>query len=422
MKVVGFTPYSHQRAVIEALSDEKGKPLRGQRITVKSSRQKGKSLLVCNLLVWAAASTYRGSVFCLSPTLKQAKSLYKTITDAAPKGFVVGSNSTDLTITLKNKATISFKSAEQGQALRGYTADFLCIDEAAFISDDVFYTVLPWIDVKNASCCLFSTPFTRSGFFYEWYSRGFEEGSGYKTIDWTDPAFKDDIDLLLPPERLEEYRRMLPRNQFKSEYLGEWLDDDGSVFVGFRECVAYHALTEGDKVFVGIDWGAGGEGDRTVVSIITKSGHQIALRYWNDLSTTQQIEAVFSALYPYEKQIVSITSETNSIGTPLTDLLRDRLPAQLRSKLRGFTTTNKSKDDIITSLQVAFEQKTITILNDPTQLRELGVYAAEYNPTTKTVTYNAPRGLHDDTVIALALANYSRVSKLNNAVYSYSFI
>jgi hypothetical protein len=59
---------------------------------------------------------------------------------------------------------------------------------------------------------------------------------------------------------------------------------------------------------------------------------------------------------------------------------------------------------LVAHLQVAFEQAKISILGDERQTDELGYYEADYNPKTRVVTYNAPRGLNDDTVVALMIS------------------
>ena len=48
-KYIGFTPYLHQKSVIEELRDAKGT---GKVVVCKSSRQKGKSFMVANLLLY----------------------------------------------------------------------------------------------------------------------------------------------------------------------------------------------------------------------------------------------------------------------------------------------------------------------------------------------------------------------------------
>ncbi|MFA6046568.1 MAG: hypothetical protein WC718_16405, partial [Phycisphaerales bacterium] len=52
---------------------------------------------------------------------------------------------------------------------------------------------------------------------------------------------------------------------------------------------------------------------------------------------------------------------------------------------------------------LAFEQGQIKILPEPTQLAELQAYQAEKLPSGM-IRYTAPQGMHDDTVMALALA------------------
>ena len=99
-------------------------------------------------------------------------------------------NAADYEIRFINCSAIYFKSAEQGEALRGYTADFLCIDECCFISDDVFYTIAPWADAKQAPVLMVSTPFVKEGFFWNFYNYGLERNNNTVTINWSDNIYK----------------------------------------------------------------------------------------------------------------------------------------------------------------------------------------------------------------------------------------
>jgi hypothetical protein len=93
--------------------------------------------------------------------------------------------------------------------------------------------------------------------------------------------------------------------------------------------------------------------------------------------------------------------------------LKERLQLSTRNKVNGFNTSNSSKAEIVSDLQVAFEQRQIEILDDEKQLRQLSAYSAEYNPRTKNVFYNAPQGMHDDICMALMLSynGYKTVNK-----------
>lgn len=399
----GFTPYNFQRDVINQLC--KTEQYRTKRIVVvKSPRQKGKTITVSNILLFYAINHNKSKNYCISPTLKQAKDIYRTITNAiSASGIVKSSNASDLIIKLINGSTISFKSAEQGtDALRGFTCSgIVCIDEAAFIDDDIYHTILPWTDYYKANILITSTPFVKNGFFWDYLNYGLEHSHNTVTVDWTDPMYKEEMDRILSPEQLEEYRRILPKNVFKTEYLGEFLDDDGSVFVNYKSCIEKNSIQPTDRLYVGIDWGNGGGNDDTVITMLNQYGKQVYLEYKNNLTPNEQLNWLEGVLKPLRNQIVVVRPELNSIGTPYSDLLRQRLQTV---NFSGFNTTNKSKNDIVGQLQVAFEQGNIRILPDEKQERELSYYAAEYNLKTKTLTFNAPNGLNDDICIALMLA------------------
>lgn len=416
---VGFHPYAHQRAVIDAIGKSK---CSYKTVVVKSSRQKGKSFMIANILLYFALNWNKTKNICVSPTLKQAKNIYKTIMDAIEKtGIVKNSNATDLEITFINRSNIRFLSAEMGESLRGYTVTgILCIDECCYISDEVFNTIKPWVDYNKSPILMVSTPYVKEGFFWQYYNYGLEGVNKVTTVDWCDPKFKKEMDKILPPERLEEYRKTMPANKFKSEYLGEWLDDEGTVFIQFKDCAKDVQIQPKDKLFVGIDWAMGGGGDDTAVSIINDKGEQVFLDYFNNLTPTQQIDRIVEDLNPYMRQIVVIQPELNSLGGVLTDNLKERL--QGRARIEGFNTTNQSKNELVMDLQTAFEQKTTTILNDPKQMRELSFYTADYNPKTKNVSYNAPLGLNDDLCIALMLAYNAYKNKKRCGGYAVSAI
>lgn len=400
-KYVGFKPYLHQKDVIAHLVDARGT---GKIVTVNSSRQKGKSYMIANVLLYFAINYARTKNYCVSPTLKQSKAIFHLIVDAIVKsGIIKSKNATDLTITLINGSTINFKSAEQRDALRGYTADFLAIDECAFIPDEIFYLILPWTDAKKAPILMTSTPFVKGGFFYQYFNYGLDGTHNTVTINWSDPKYKESIEKILPPEKLEEYRQVLPSNVFKTEYLGEFLDDDGAVFVGLKDILCDTAITATDRLYVGLDFSNQGENDYTVISIFNQNGNQVYIKYFNNISPLGQIVKIVKELEPLADQIDVISCELNSIGTPYTDLIKEKSQI-LTDKVEGFQTSNTSKNAIVLNMQTAIENKNVTLLPDDKEIREFGYFTATYNPKTRNVSYAAPQGLNDDTVMATLIA------------------
>ena len=403
----GYNPFPHQLAVHRALNYGYRS---GKVYVVKARRQVGKSILVEQELLRFAINFARTTNACVSPTLSQARKVFQDIIDCiGDSGVVKKKNETLLEIELINGSRIFFKSAEQRESLRGYTiSGILCIDECAFISDDIFNTVIPWCNVHKAPILLTSTPKFKEGFYWSYWNLGLDpDNQNVQSFDFND----FDTSMLLSPDKLEEYRKILPSGQFRTEYLGEFLDADGIVFQGFKECVGFSDSYQ--KLYVGIDWGTGNGEDSTSISVLNERCEQVFYFNFNDKNTTAQIEFISEFLNRHRGVIKLVVPELNSIGTPMTELLRGKCPWV---KIEGVTTTNTSKCDMVNALQVAFEQKKIKILDEERQLRELSMYEAQFNPKTKNITYNAPRGHHDDTVIALGLSltAYNNSSKKGN--------
>lgn len=418
MVVHGSKLFSFQKDVAdEVLKD----PNTNKKVVVKSRRQVGKSLLICNLLLYFALNQEGSKNYCLSPTFKQAKKIYKSICRATAKSYnVVNSvNSSDLTIGFKNGSEIIFKSAEQKDNLRGETVKgILCIDEFAYIDDEVYDIVRPWTDFHKSVTLMVSTPFIREGYFWQYYNYGLEHTHNTVTIDWSDPKYQEDLDRILSPEQLAEYEAILPKKVFKTEYKGEFIDTDGMVFEGFRDVVADVSIKDTDKLFVGIDWSNQKGLDRTVISMFNQNGNQVKLKYFNDYTPLKQIDVIYKELEPYMRQIGVIVCETNSLGSPYTDLLKERLQDSYKRRIVEFNTNNPNKNDLVGKMQVALEQKTITLLPDEQQTREFSYFSAEYNIKTHTTTYSAPNGLHDDLVMADMFALHGLQSHSNKGVYS----
>ena len=363
---------------------------------VKARRQVGKSLMVENILLEVGLTRPRSVSIAIEPTQAQARKLFKDIYAGCPALFK-GANATLLELQLVNGSELLLKSAEQRENLRSYTVTGICcIDEGAYIRDDIFSITSPWVDVHHAPTLITSTPRFKAGEFHRYYELGMAGEPHIHAYDWN--AF--DTSEFLSPAKLEQYRRRLPSSQFTTEYLGEFLDTDAIIFRGFRKCIRTASTEPFKRVFVGIDWSAGTGDDFTVVCVLNERGEQIRLERWNDLGATESSARVVRIIRELEAvgYDVTILAETNGVGRPMVDLIRKSVT------VREWNTSNKSKTEIITSLKTGFETEALTLLDDQTQTLELSLYECEYHPATGTVTYSAPDGFHDDTVMALAIA------------------
>lgn len=407
---VGYLPFQHQLAVHRLLDYGYRS---GKVYVVKARRQVGKSVMVEQELLRYSITYGRTVSACVSPTLSQARKVFQDIIDCiGESGVVKKKNETLLEIELINGSRIFFKSAEQKDSLRGYTiSGILCIDECAFISDDIFNMLLPWCNVHKAPILLTSTPKFKEGFYWSYWNLGLDKDNpNVISIDFNDY----DTSVLLSNSKLEEYRRILPKGQFLTEYLGEFLDTDGVVFEGFKDCV-YDGGGDMSELTVAIDWGSGGGNDYTVITALNSKCEQVYLKYFNDMNTTQQVDYIAGWLNANKKVIKLVVPELNSIGTPMTELLMTKVKGV---RIEGATTTNTIKVEMVNALQVAFESRSISIEDDEKQLRELGMYECQFNAKTKNVTYNAPQGHNDDTVMALMIALYHFNKKNKKGIYN----
>ena len=420
MTFVGYTPYPHQRAVHDAMKDAFHS---GRIFVVKSKRQVGKTTMAENILLKVAIEHNRTLSCLVEPTLDQARRVYKEMVKAIDETPVIKrKNDSLLELELINGSTIIFKSAEQRDNLRGFTVTgILVVDECAFIQDDIFDILQPTTDVHSAPILLISTPKLKQGFFYRYYSAGLAwDNPGIVSIDFN----QYDTSFLLPKDKLEQYRTMMPKAQFTTEYLGNFLDSDSILFSNINECVS--TPTQGwNELYVGIDWGSGAGGDYTSVCGFNERKEMVFIDYFNDKSTFEQARYIADLLALNGGKVKNVLAESNSIGTPMIALLKDELDKRNKRDISHlvtpFVTTNSEKVRLVNQLQVALEQKAVTLLDDRGLLVQLSAYEATYNPKTNNVSYNAPQGLHDDNCISTMLALDALEGGRRTGVYTLGF-
>lgn len=359
----------------------------------------------------AALNKRNFKVFIVTPSFALAGKAYKELAKTCKQipYLVSSANASTFTLEFSNGSSINLKSVEQRDNLRGFTANLVIIDEAAFCDIDVIEScVLPWTNTTGGDIILFSTPRFKNDndLFYKYYSLGDQnEKKGYYSVDWK----KWDTSALLPPEKLQQYKETLPYKIFVNEMLGEFLDLEGSVFGDFSKVLSNNFNVNDKEYYIGIDWGTGSGEDNTAISVFNGIGQQVFLRYFNDKNTIDSIKDIVDVVKKYKPRGISV--EINSIGKPNYDLLQSELNRSgFRMNVNKFNTTNESKRKIIEGLALAIEKGEIQLLNDKQLTVEMTVYEMQKTAGGKSVTYNAPSGYHDDTIIATAIA-YDSIKK-----------
>jgi len=127
-------------------------------------------------------------------------------------------------LELANGATMRAMSAVE-RSKRGFSADFLCVDEASRIDEPAYYgALLPSITRSAGYVWLMSTPATRHGFFADtWHDDGDEWERTKITVE-------DSEYFQAHPEKLEMVRSKVPDWYWRREYLCEFLEDEQTLF------------------------------------------------------------------------------------------------------------------------------------------------------------------------------------------------
>jgi hypothetical protein len=389
-----FSPHDGQRKVIESFSDSDHKFG-----IVSTGRQFGKSLLASNLLVYWLLNNSGSRGAWISPIYNQGKKVFGEILNAC-KDIVESSNKADLTMRFVNGSTIQFLSAERPDSIRGFSFNYLIIDEAAYIREEALTAaILPTLTAIGKKCLVISTPKGKGNWFYNYYLRGIQSNDQYISFQGisTDNTY---VDLSF----IEEQRKSLPEDIFRQEYMAEFVDGGNDVFRNLDNvCIldGWPEITRGENYFAGIDVGI--SDDYTVLTVLGASGRVYSCTRVN----RKPIAEIGRILSNELRRFPNITGycETNGIGRAIYEEVR----RDVRS-IRGFTTSNDNKVQAIRGLIQDIEEGIIELPSKklmPEVYQEFASFSYKLGQNGK-LHFSHPPGMHDDIVDSIWMANVAR--------------
>lgn len=301
-----------------------------------------------------------------------------------------------------------FRSLDEPDNARGLTADGVVIDEASLVSARAYYEVVrPMISDTHGWALLMGTPKGRNWFWQEWIKAKDEWQSNSWAVPTLGVVIKDE-QLVRQPHPMEnpdfEFSealsmwRQMPERIFQQEFLAEFIEESGAVFRRVDEAAT--AVPQQQNIhpgmyMVGVDWAR--HQDFTVYAVMEcRTSSLVFMDRFRDIDFHTQVARLQALQERF--QPMSIIAEDNAMGLPVVEQVQ-----RMGLPVRAFHTTAESKRVIIESLANAFERGAIKILKDETLLAELKAFGMDRLPSG-AFRYAAPEGMHDDTVIALALA------------------
>ncbi len=392
MQVNLFTPFTKQKEIIDSFANSEHKFG-----VVATGRQFGKSLLGQNLLLYWLLQKPNQKSLWIAPIYGQCRKVFKELANAA-HDVILEKNKAELSITFINGSTLIFLSADRPDSIRGYSANYVIIDEAAFIKEIALTeAILPTMTAIGKKCLIISTPKSK-GWFYNYWLKGNEPNKDYISFQGvsTDNPYTD-------KEFIAEQQISLPKDIYEQEYNAVFSDAGSEVFRNLDNvCVINNFVNESkERCYAGVDTGL--SNDYSAISIISESGRIQFMERRNGENINSIAERFIQICLRFN--IVGGYVETNAIGRAMFDLMQPKI-----RKLQPFTMTQDSKTQIVRSLIQSIEEMSVELPSKefyPNLYKELSLYTYRLGSNGK-LSFGHPSGMHDDEVDSLMFANYAR--------------
>lgn len=291
MKEVGFKLDNWQKQVLEHEGN----------ITIRAGRQVGKSTIIGIYVGRYMKKHPDHTVLVIAASLKQAGWLFEKILGEinllVQRGELeLEKDPTKTEIAIKGGGKVlCLPAGKTGNLIRGLTIDVLIGEEAAYIPEIVWTSVLPMLAVSRKVrgrgwIILLSTPFGKGGYFFD--SFGDPEFKSFHLSSEDCPR--------IPKSWLEKEKKRLSREMYAQEYLGEFIDDYRQLFSTelIKKCAGF------------IEWSFEKEYDRSKRYYM---GVDVA-RYGGD-------ENAFVIAEMDNKKMIKIVKVITSTRKPLTDTI-----------------------------------------------------------------------------------------------------
>lgn len=335
-----------------------------------------------------------------APTYKYSLEAWREITHRL-RPVAASVSEQEKRIELVTGGVIECWTMDTPDPARGREYHVVIIDEAGIVKDveSIWQAaILPTL-ARHAGRALFlGTPKGRTHGFSTMFAKGM---SGEDR--WASVRAPTQDNPFIPKEEIEVARAELPPGVFAQEYEGIPADDGANPFgmSAIAERVGPMS-TEAPAVW---GWDFARAQDWTVGIALDPYGNVCRFERWQGKPWGETARLVADA-----------TRRTPCVGdsTGLGDVVVESLQSR-NVPMTGFMFTPKSKQSLMERLASAIQNKQITF-PDGVIRTELDTFAYEY--TAHGVRYSAPDGLHDDCVMALALAVYAydRVAPRVNAM------
>ncbi|MDZ4810788.1 MAG: terminase family protein [Bacteroidota bacterium] len=391
--------------------------------TIVCSRGWGKTLFgTCDILVPTMLSLKNSQSMWVAPTYKHCGAMFddvwKGIDENTGKRFIPDTcENTGIKffehkkgvyeLHLFNGSKVFARSTQNPDNIVAKGFNLIIIDEASLINKDIFYhQILGTARRKGIKIIIITTPRGKN-WVYELYLAGQEKGNGtyisFRQPWWKRPDY---------PEFLKKIMLDIPEHIRKQEFEAEFIDDGSGAFTNFSNIFKGDSIDfpgqnqhwerplsqkelDEETFVLSVDFAK--SVDYTVIVGMTQNTRRMFYyKRFNKMDYKLVLEDLRRIAKKYEADIIF---DATGVGAGLQDFLSGDF------NVHPFKFTNESKNEIINKMILAFQYVEIELPNITTMRNEFELFTYTMSKTGK-ILYSAPDGKHDDTVIAVAMANW----------------
>lgn len=380
-----------------------------KRVHVDAGRQTGKSTLVAARAIYEALMKRDQTILIVSPTQRQSGILFRRIKallshsafkfpELRLSDFIVRETQTVIEFSTGG-AVYSLPASDNGDNLRGFTANVIFVDEAAQVPISLFPAITPMLATTNGSMWLTGTPKGVNNYFFEAWKN---PKLGYELHH-----FKSENNPLIPAEFLEAEKERMPLNEYLEEYEGEFIDETDSFFPLklIENClvnVERTSPTRYARYYLGVDPARFGQ-DSAVFCILEEIADKLTAVAFIEVNENSTLELCahiqrLHSMWKFKKIMV----DTTGMGAGVTDFLK-----QYKLPVEELVLTIKTKEDMYNNLKVYMESGELGITNSRKLKKQMNELKAEWDKSMQHLKiFNPRKKAHDDYPTALALAVY----------------
>ena len=341
-----------------------------------------------------------------APTQNQATIMFDRIRSLIVnneflKGMIVRNTQSEMWVSFLDgrgmSKIITRATGETGTSLRGYSPHSIIADECSFIKTSILKAFLPSGMATHARVWLTSTPFSKSGYFYEacmnskpsnpdgmW--REFHVKSTDSPLIQEDPTFVEEI-------------KKLTRDEYVQEVEGEFLDIGNALIPNalIKEAITDYSPKGRVNYYMGVDIARTGR-DETVFTIVGVDENDIVFVEEVIAESQSNVVDVCGRVGDLcrDYKIESVFVDETGLGGGLVDLAREQ-----EIPVRGVVFSLQEKAEMYKNLRLLFENHRIKLKDINKLVYQLSYLRREY---TETGIMKIRSDEHDDYPDSLVLA------------------